>query len=341
MKTIFTVLVAMMSISFLNAQVFTEYFEGTTVGADVEGVNGWYVSHKVDDASGESPVIGDGSLTYPGYVGSGIGNVAVLNAEIGELKATQRISTKLVTIDGEPLQNVDGEKFYTAFLVKISDESKTNAYRDFFTLEGSETSSMTRGRIFARIATNNDLYFNIGKNSNPSNPEEGDSFFDINETHLLVMSYEGVEGDKNDILTLYVNPDGSKSEAEQVNVFVAADVQTDYSLSANLGINLRQRAIGAEIGGIVVAKTWEELFEDVPVGIKNNRADDISGFVYGGNNSATITQSGEVEVYNLTGSKVYSGISDGQLKIDLAKGVYVVKLATQSGSVYSEKVIIK
>lgn len=341
MKTIFTVLVLMMSAFFLNAQVFTEYFEGTTVGADVEGVNGWYVSKKSGDALGVSPVIGAGSLSYPGYVGSGIGNVAVLDPAIGEDATTQRISTKLVTLNGEPLQNVDGEKFYVAFLVKVSEDSKTNAWRDFFMFEGSETSSMTRGRVFARVATNKDLYLTVTKNATPSNPVEGDPVFDINQPHLLVMAYEGFEGESNDVVTLYVNPDPDQDEASQLYKVESSDSQTDYSSTAKLGINLRQRAIGAEIGGIRVAKSWEELFEEVSVGIKNNRALDISGFVYGGNNSATVNQAGEVEVYNLAGSKVYSGVSDGQLNVDLAKGVYVVKLATQSGSVYSEKVIVK
>lgn len=292
MKRVFTVLVMVMGVTFIKAQVITEYFEKTIPGDNLEGVNGWYVSLKPGDAYGVSPVIGNEALTYSGYPASAKGHVVVLSSEVGETTATQRISTKLVAFGEDPLKNVEGEKIYVAFMIKIEEDSKTNAWRDFFTLEGSEASSMVRGRVFARIATNKDLFLTVTKNSNPSNSIEGLPVLDIAQTHLVVMVYEGVEGDLNDVVTLYVNPDPTKDEHLQENKIVAFDSesQSDYSLAANLGINIRQRGLGAQIGGIRVAKTWENIFTNVDVSVGKPFV--ISNFVYDNNQTVIVTQMG-------------------------------------------------
>lgn len=342
MKKISTVLMLMMAILGLNAQVFTENFEDAVVGSDLEGYNEWTVSPKAGDANGASPVIAEGSLTYTGYAGSALGKVAVLDPVVGDLSATQRISTRLVTFGEEPLQNVVGDKIYVAFLVNISDASKTGTLRDFFTMEGSATSSMTRGRVFARVTSEGVLNFGLSKNTGTAAAiveSTPDLFCDVN--YLLVFVYEGLDGDDNDVVSLYINPDLTKSEAEQTNVIVATDVATDYSLTANLGINLRQRAIGARIGGIRVAKTWDAALLNTTVGLNSVKAKKPSATIYVTGNSVYTSESGVVEIYSLTGTRVFAGFSNGQVAPVLNKGLYIVKLITENGQVYSEKVIIE
>lgn len=342
MKKISTVLMLMMAILGMNAQVFTENFEDAVVGSDLEGYNEWTVSPKAGDANGASPVIAEGALTYTGYAGSGLGKVAVLDPVVGDLSATQRISTRLVTFGEEPLQNVVGDKIYVAFLVNISDASKTGTLRDFFTMEGSATSSMTRGRVFARVTSEGVLNFGLSKNTGTAAAiveSTPDLFCDVN--YLLVFVYEGLDGDDNDVVSLYINPDLTKSEAEQTNVIVATDVATDYSLTANLGINLRQRAIGARIGGIRVAKTWDAALLNTTVGLNSVKAKKPSATIYVTGNSVYTSESGVVEIYSLTGTRVFAGFSNGQVAPVLNKGLYIVKLITENGQVYSEKVIIE
>lgn len=256
-----------------NAQVFIENFENATVGSDLEGYNEWYVSKKTGDNYGESPKIAAGALSYLNYPSSGIGNLAVLNPVIGDDNTTQRISTKLVTLGEEPLSVVPGEKLYVAFLAKFSIDSK-KALRDFFTLEGSSTSSMTRGRLFVRTSGDGLINFGISKNTGTASQivESGEKL-DINATYLLVLVYEGVEGDNNDKVRVYINPDLSKSEAEQTSLLEATDSASDYSAEAKLGINLRQRAVGVSIGGIRVAKSWDSALVEGPNSIIDNSAD--------------------------------------------------------------------
>ncbi len=343
MKKISTVLMLMMAILGLNAQVFTENFEDAVVGSDLEGYNEWTVSPKAGDDLGVSPVIAEGTLTYTGYAGSGLGNVAVLDPAVGDDATTQRISTRLVTFGEDPLQNVVGEKIYVAFMVNVSDASRTGTLRDFFTMEGSATSSMTRGRVFARVTTEGVLNFGISKNTGTAAAiveSTPDLFCDVD--YLLVFVYEGIDGDNNDVVSLYINPDLTKSEAEQTNVITATDAASDYSATAKLGINLRQRAIGARIGGIRVAKTWNDAVLSTTVGLNSPKADKPSVSISATGNSVYTSENGVVEIYSLTGTRVFAGFSNGQVAAPvLNKGLYIVKLITENGQVYSEKVIIE
>jgi len=142
-----------------NAQsVFVENFATAPINGNVEGYNDWHVSPKSSDANGVSPKVAEGALFYTGYAGSNIGNVAVLDSAIGVTSSNQRISTKIVKFGDDTLKAVVGEKIYAAFLVNISNQSY-RSYRDFFTYEGSKTSSMTRGRVLQKLVLMELNYF--------------------------------------------------------------------------------------------------------------------------------------------------------------------------------------
>jgi len=315
-KILLSVFLCAATVLATNAQVFTENFETATVGGNVEGYNGWYVSNKGTEALGVSPKIAAGPLSYTNYASSGVGNVAVLDPAMGDDATTQRISTKLVTLDSESLKAAPGEKIYVAFLAKISGDSK-KAIRDFFTLEGSSTSSNTRGRLFARVTDEGDLSFGVSKNTGTAAQIIESGILNINATHLLVMVYEGIEGDSNDKVRVYINPDLTKTEAEQTIVLEATDTATDYSTGASLGINLRQRGVGANIGGIRVAKTWENAVSNGLTGINDNATD--NGIIV------------STKYYNLNGVEVNEPVN--------TKNIYVKKDIYENGSVKVTKVI--
>lgn len=338
MKKIFTLLFACVALFGLNAQVFTEDFGAATVGGNLEGYNYWYVSKKSGDDKGASPKIASGALTYTGYALSGVGKVAVLDSINGDVSATQRISTHIVDLgNADTLHAVVGEKIYVSFLVKVSIDSKKGAYRDFFTFEGSKTSSMTRGRVFANVSSSGDLKFGVTKNSTSFDAAKNvSSDLSVNDTHLLVLVYEPVEGDSNDGLTLYFNPDLSKPEAEQVNKVASFDSQTDYTSTANLGINIRQRGIGAQIGGIRVAKSWNAALLQTglsKVTMNDSQIKAIGKTIYTGN-------SGLIRVFNTVGAELINQRTQGSLDTQLSKGFYVVRFADETGNVSSNKIFI-
>ncbi|MCB8993987.1 MAG: Ig-like domain-containing protein [Bacteroidales bacterium] len=263
MKRLFLLSLMFVTAVTLNAQVFTEYFQDATTGGDVEGYNDWYVSFKSSEANGVSPIVDEETLFYDGYAGSDIGKSALLDSLVGQTSATQRISTKVVTFGSDTLMPMDGSKMYAAFIVSILPYS-WNSYRDFFTWEASSGSSFTRGRIFAKVLNDNmDLQLGVSKNSSSEITESEVMVGGVETYHLLVLVYEAIAGDaSNDVITLYIDPDPTKAEADQTVKLVSTDVQSDYtSGSSKIKINLRQRGIGAKIGGIRVGTSWESVLQ--------------------------------------------------------------------------------
>lgn len=322
----------------LNAQVFVENFATATTGGNVEGYNQWYVSAKASEAYGTSPKIDASTLFYKDYIGSDIGKVAVLDSLVGKTSATQRISTKLVTIGNDTLVSKDGQKMYAAFLVSIQPKSYTS-YRDFFTWEGSTTSSFTRGRVFAKnIAGTNDIQYAVTKNSSSAADYAESPVISggVGAYHLLVLVYEAIAGDNNDLIHLYVNPDISKPESQQVKL-TSKDTQSDYK-NEKIKINLRQRGIGAFVGGIRVGTSWNMVLKGNNTGLANIDSPEMGITAWG---NIIITKSaGKVEVFDIAGRKLIDEATNGRLVTNLKNGLYIVRFKDNNGIVASGKISV-
>lgn len=346
MKKVILLVLVLVTILSSNAQVFVENFETATANSNLEGYNNWYVSAKAEDAHGISPKIAEGALFYTGYAGSNIGNVAVLDSAIGVIdKSTgpqgQRISTKIIKFGNDTLKAIVGQKIYCAFLINFSTHS-IRSYRDFFTFEGSKSSSSTRGRIFAKLNTTGDIVsLAISKNtSNSTGWVESTTLpsltLNTGINNLLVFCYETIDGASNDKVSLYINPDLTKPEIEQTNILIPLDNTTvaDYGLTSGLGINLRQRGIGAQIGGIRVGKSWDSVVLGKNTGIDNVNTTNfrISG------KSIITHEPGNLRIYNLAGSEVLSAATEGRLDTNLDKGMYLIKFVDNTGKTSALKV---
>ncbi len=328
---------------YSQGQVFTENFSTLKAGDKVEGYNGWYVSAKAGDAYGVSPVIQEDPLFYTNYPGSNLGHAAVLDSAIGASSSTQRISTKkIVFAEGDTLKNVTGGTIYAAFIVNVSPVSY-RSYRDFFNYEGSETSSMTRGRVFAKNnLTGDEVFFAVTKNSSSAADYKESSSLGLTlgtgVNHLLVLKYEGVSDNNNDKISLFVNPDPTKTEAEQTNKLEAADVQSDYSSTAKLGINLRQRGIGALVSGIRVGRTWETTVMGQNTGLPQVRNN--GHLVYASGKEIITGTPGRLKVYSILGAELISAQTGGRFASNLDRGLYIVLFRDQQGTTSKSKVVI-
>lgn len=343
MKKLFLLILALVAITTTNAQVFVENFETAPVNGNLEGYNDWYVSLKSGDNYGVSPKIAEGALFYTGYAGSNIGNVAVLDSAIGVTSANQRISTKIVKFGADTLKNIVGQRIYTAFLANISSHSY-RSYRDFFTYEGSKTTSMTRGRVFAKNNAAGDLFtIAVSKNSSSAGIYiESTSIPTLSLStginHLFVFCYDNIDGADNDRIILYIDPDLSKTEAEQTNKLISTDVATDYGLTAGLGINLRQRGIGAQVGGIRVGKSWNTVVLGLNSGFSQLNANK-SILAYG--KSIITNEAGSLKIYNLSGAEVLSTATNGKFDTILENGLYLAKFINNIGVTSTGKIQLK
>ncbi|MBR4520510.1 MAG: hypothetical protein IKO63_03770 [Paludibacteraceae bacterium] len=263
MKHFFTVLVCMaLTAMSAHAELWLEenfnYPDGNLEQADNSQLvlHQWMQSLKQEDANGTSPQVANHNLTYPGYISSGKGKVAVLDAAVGDDKSTQRISVYYLDTIGKR----DTISMYAAFLFKPLSAKNTSG-RDFAIWEGSVGSSMCRGRIF--LAKNGDaVKIGVSKNSSTINAWSGD--IAIGSTNLIVMKYEVIEGASNDVVKVFVNP-GLKTKEDENTPLVTTDNATDMLVK---GFGLRQRGNGAEIGGLRIGTTWEDVVKtdgsDIP-----------------------------------------------------------------------------
>jgi hypothetical protein len=334
----------------LNAQkVYVENFATAPINGNLEGWNGWFKCFKPADALGASPKIAEGALFYTGYIGTNIGNVAVLDSTQGPTASNQEISTHWVVFTpGDTLRPIEGQKIYAAFMINFSSHSY-HSERDFFTFEGSRGtgSSSTRGRFFAKLNTaGTDLTFAVSKNSSSAGgyTEFGPIVNGVGINHLLVCCLEGITGATNDIASMYIDPDLSLPEAQQTNKIVAPDNTTiaDYAITVPIGINLRQRATGAQIGGIRVGTSWDSVLLGIGAiysGLSQVKGNNNNIFAFG--KTIITNESGSLKVFNLAGAEMMNAKTTGKLETSLQKGLYLVRLTSSNGQVTNGKVQIK
>jgi len=347
MKKLFLFLVVCVAAMTLNAQkVYFENFATAPINGNLEGWNGWFKCFKPADALGASPKIAEGALFYSGYIGTNIGNVAVLDSAVGTTSATQEISTHWVVFSsGDTLRPIEGQKIYAAFIVNFSSHSY-RSQRDFFTFEGSRGtgSSSTRGRIFAKLNTaGTDITLAISKNSSSSGiyVESAPLVNGVGINHLLVFCFDGIAGTSNDVNSLYIDPDLTLPEAQQTNKLTSTDVQTDYSVTVPIGINLRQRSVGAQIGGIRVGTSWDSVLLGIGAiytGLSQVEGNSNNIFAYG--KTILTDQSGSLKVFNLAGAEILSAKTTGKLETSLQKGLYLVRFTGVDGKTASGKVAL-
>ena len=200
--------------------------------------NGW-VAHS---SGGINPITVNASpLTYTGYINSGIGKSVTLNTS-GE-------------DDNRAFHSVTSGKVYASFMVNVTSAQANGDY--FFHFGPENTTSLYYGRVYVKLASNNNLAFGLSKSSTSvSTPAVyTDSIYTLGTTYLIVVSY-GFSESADDTVKLWVNPTLTGNEPPP-NLTHAQAV----SDAASLGMfALRQgsasNAASLILGGIRVNNTW-------------------------------------------------------------------------------------
>jgi len=309
---------------------FVENFETPPFTSDgnLEGTNGWTLITTATDQGGVSPTIRSGPLYYPGYLSSGLGNVVKLSST-----NDTRTSQKYIGLTAPD----DGTAVYVAFLVKVSDAGRPNFEREIVGFNIG-TAEWGRGRVYVRYSSFNEgVKFGVAKRDtkimgNYIKPAEGTV-----DTHLLVMKYSRIAGDNNDVVTLYINPDLNKTEDAQINKLTAESENGASDLgTGDLYLNLRQRSLGAQLGGLRFGTTWETIVMGQTTAVKEN----ISNFhnIYSFDKNIISGVAGKLKVYSLIGTELISTMTEGQFKTELGKGLYLVRFTDMNGKTTVAKV---
>ncbi|QBN17616.1 T9SS type A sorting domain-containing protein [Flavobacterium nackdongense] len=226
--------------------------------------NGWYIH----SATANSTAVNNGGLTWTGYIGSGVGNAALVN-------------NTGVDVNKPLAGNITDGAAYASFLFKPSAAITSTGTGDYFfhfvkysnetTPVYTATNTSYRGRVFVIQGTNTATQFKLGLNFNASAyiaPSNVTADLDITKTYLVVVKYKFNTGDFNDEVSLFVFAEGDAISTEPATPTLGPFTATPASPPAALplgddagtiqGVALRQATLGqnAIVDGIYVRKVW-------------------------------------------------------------------------------------
>lgn len=201
------------------------------------------------------------SLIYPGYQSAEIGGAAhITQGAAGVAETLKRYF---------PSGVASGTVFYFSTLVKVE---KVGDNAHFVGVFGPSSTSVADGkknnaylRLYAVKEETDPTKFHFGIAKGNINPDAVTSTaYNVGETYLALCRYEKVEGSKNDVLSLWVNPSPVEAEAGTPDATTTAG--TDISTSGAAGVALFGSSSSTKIApevtldAVRVADTWAELF---------------------------------------------------------------------------------
>ncbi|MCX6268095.1 MAG: T9SS type A sorting domain-containing protein [Bacteroidetes bacterium] len=199
---------------------------------DLITAHGW-TAH----SAGAQPItVNNGGLNFTDYIGSGIGNAALVDNTGEDDSRVFPVQTAGVV--------------YTAFMLKIT----TTAAGYFFHLGGEPIGTTFRGKVFMD-ATN---HFGLSLGSNTGS--YATTTYTPGNTYLIVLKYEIVSGTANDIVSLFVF-DTSIPSSEPATPTIGPLVDAASS-DINPGcVALRQFSAAQNfvLDGIRVGMSWTDI----------------------------------------------------------------------------------
>ncbi len=190
------------------------------------------------------------SISFPGYLSTGIGNEVTLLATGEDVNKTFTAQT--------------AGSVYASFLVNVSSTSATGDY--FFHLGAASMGTSFKARVFVKNDGGTNLAFGITHTGGASNPATYTPFnYALNTTYLIVVKYTFVSGTANDVVSLIINP--VIGAAEPPVTVTAIDVsQTD---PADIGtVAMRQgttaNLVNVKLDGIRIASSWNDVAGGTP-----------------------------------------------------------------------------
>jgi hypothetical protein len=217
----------------------------------------------------------DGNLTYPSYPASDIGRmIQILRHTPGA--TAEDVYRQFTT-------QAPGVTVYASFLFRVTHDSMspdTATHGQYWTML-MNTSSTTNhyGRITTKMGSTAGKY-KLGLRATSSNSATlwTSGEYDVNTTYLVVLGYEFIAGNTNDVAKLWINPVIGGSEPTP-DLMQTSALTTDPSDLARLAIRQGSTSStqlvtpSANIDGIQVVTSWSEItgVAGSPTGLTNAR----------------------------------------------------------------------
>ena len=283
MKKLFLFLTALFTLTTVHADLILHESFDRNVGTLNKGANTAMGTDKVDwwSYSGSNNYIQvvEGSLSYDGYATAAGNKVELLGNGADDFRQFSPITSGKVYVAA--IINVDSLKQYGTG--NTAETAKNNG--DYFLAMGNGTTSGMYARLYARsvkeegASTYTKLQLGIAKvNETSTSTTTVIPMTDVEQKTniLVVLEYEFVEGEKNDVARLYVNPTKSTTTATLVcgldvktasGSAIGANSKDDAAQIATVDLRKGSNTPGrVYVDEIKVATAWEDLFEeDAPI----------------------------------------------------------------------------
>lgn len=227
--------------------------------------NGKWVRYGTKDAN---PLqVTDGNLTFAGYEDEATGKaVRLSNAELSESLVAK------FTEGSESYQ--EGTLYYSALISVESVPENENYIMSF--VQKSYSSDVADGKTGTEVGKlfigkgSQEGTFTLGVDRAGSKPSMSAAEYHLNETYLVVVKYSIItETEDNDIVYLFVNPDGSGIEPATPDAMTTDQSGSNVSNGIQ-GIELRQGGTGykpaptVNVDAVRVAESYAALFDNAP-----------------------------------------------------------------------------
>lgn len=311
MKKFFSLLLALATIGSASASVILHESFDREVGTlnkgtiqDNMGTNTtdwWCFSGNGTEATAIQVV--EGTLSYPGYVSEGKGKQV-------------KMSNGFIADDLRQFNAISSGKVYAAAIINI-DAFKESTSNDYFLALGDASASDMWARLYIQGIKNTETgvftgyKLGITKFNETSAISYVEKSFAGKDTLLVVLEYEFVDGEKNDIARLYINPTAKTTTPDAVS---SSTVTPQKDVSSIRSINLRQgpnTPTSLYVDEIKVTTAWADLFETQETAKAEIKTGDLvfaEDFFYA---NETYTTTWNISGTNLTNDIVLSSSCEG------------------------------
>lgn len=275
---------------------------------DLVGQGGWT---QVGSSAATPIQVVSNALAYEGYIKDA-------TTKSVEIKNSGQDAFKSIG------KTITSESVYASVLINFNTVQAANAGTssgDYFMHFGDGTSTLYLGRLFVKKSSGGDkMVFGVVRATSPSATTNWTTTeYDLNKTHLIVLKYTFVDGEKNDIISLYVNPDTS-GETEPTPDIVSNPAETQADSQGISAVYIRQGSSGKTplgyVGAIRVTESWADIFDSaeppLTPSITLSSSTAMFGSVYSG---GTYTKTINVKAENLTEDITIGGLTSGEITV--------------------------
>lgn len=282
-------------------------------------------------------LVGGTPLSYPGYQATAEGKTAQL----------ANVTTSSQNVFSKFSKSVSEGAVYYSMLINVKTPFDNPTY-NFSSLAMAPSSGdivdKKTGTEFAKIylkkgSADGKFVFGLNRSGYSGLTQYSTTEYDTGKTYLVVVKYEVVDGQTNDVVSLYVNPEGTtEPTTPELSIGNNPD-QTEISRALQ-ALVLRQRSGEISVDAVRAATSYAELFGATPAATPTITPDkktlsNQQAFI-----GETYTQTVNIKAANLKGDITVS--IDGDGKSDLtASATTITKADAESAAGYNLTLTLK